>query len=509
MRLRRPAPAEVALAVAAIIVAASWYGRGDYDLHAFYCAGSALNHHFDPYRFGYLARCEGQLHAIPAPLPGYDLALFAALARLPFAWANGVFLAACTCAVAVAVACLRSLTRLPAALVIAALFLSDFFVSIHGGQVVAFALGSVTLAAWLAESGNPRVAGAAVLGALVEPHVGLGACIAFALASRPARQPIALGVIALALFSVATNGWNLNWEYVEQVLPRHAASEIAHHSQLSLSHVLHVAGFGDRIALFAGSGSFVVTLVAGVLFGLRLSRDGGGLGFAVTLPPALSLIGGAFIHDNQICLALPAALMAYARFPRWRAQTAVAVCLLAVPWSEVTIVTGQAVATIATIATLAFFFTNRNRPATAAAAGASGVILWLTDRFIGPENAAVVSVFRPAIGWSGFVDDEWRQFVAVEFGDHVALYLVPASLTWLGLGLLAFVLVSAALSGSRTSQSDQCLRSMANQPPNSEFVVTAAPELNVRYSAFELRGRTISLPARGTTNGATAGEPVP
>jgi hypothetical protein len=471
MRLRKPAPAEVALAVAAIIVAASWYGRGDYDFHAFYCAGSALNHHADPYRFGYLARCEGQLHAIPAPLPGYDLALFAVLARLPFAWANGVFLAACTCAVAIAVACLRSLTGLPPALVIAALFLSDFFVSIHGGQVVAFALASVTLAAWLAESGNPRLAGVAVLGVLVEPHVGLSACVAFALASRPARLPIALGAGALALFSVATNGWNLNWEYVAQVLPRHAASEIAHHSQLSLSHLLHVAGLGDPIALLAGSVSFGVTLVAGVLLGLRLSREGGGLGFAVTVPPAFSLIGGAFIHDNQICLALPAALMAYARFPRWRPQTAVAVCLLSVPWSEATIVAGQAVAAVATIATLAFFLTNRNLPATASAAGASGLMLWLTDRFIGPENAAAVSIFRPAIAWSGFVDDEWRQFVAVEFGDHVALYLVPASLTWLGLGLVAFVVVSATLTRARAAQPDQRLRRMSNETKNPELMV--------------------------------------
>jgi len=471
IRLRKPAPAEVGLAVAAIILAASWYGRGDYDFHAFYCAGSALNHHVDPYRFGYLARCEGQLHAIPAPLPGYDLALFAALARLPFAWANGVFLAACTCAVAIAVACLRSLTGLPPALVIAALFLSDFFVSVHGGQIVAFALASVTLAAWLAESGNPRLAGVAALGGLVEPHVGLGACVAFALASRPARLPIALGVAALALFSVATNGWNLNWEYLNEVLPRHAASEIAHHSQLSLAHVLHVAGFGDRIALLAGSVSFGVTLVAGVLIGLRLSREGGGLGFAMTLPPALSLIGGAFIHDNQICFALPAALMAYARFPRWRLQTAVAVCLLSVPWSEATILTSQALATIATIAVLAYFFTDRNLPATASAAGASGVILWLTDRFIGPENAAAVGIFRPAIASNGFVDDEWRQFVAVEFGDHVALYLLPASLTWLGLGLVAFVLVSAALTGARASQPDQRLRRTANDPANPEFVI--------------------------------------
>ncbi len=435
---RKPTLAEVALAVTALLIAASWYGRGDYDLHAFYCAGRALNRHIDPYRFAYLARCEGQLHAIPAPLPGYDLALFGALARLPFPWANALYLAASTAAVALAAICLRRLTCLSPVLIVAALFVSDFFASIHSGQIVSFAVACIAGAAYLAESGRPKLGGVVILGTLVEPHVGLGACVAFALAAPASRLAMATGVALIALVSVGTTGLPLTLEYFTTVLPRHAASEIGHQSQLSFTHVMHLAGLSDRIALLGGSLSFAATLVAGVWVGLALARRTGSPAFAVVLPPAFSLIGGTYIHANQMCLALPAALLLYARFPAWRVQTAFAIALLAIPWSEATIVADQPVAVVLTLAVLGFTLGGGSLRTTAAGAMAAALVLFVCDVLIGPQNAATVLAFRPQLGPGGFVDDEWRQFVAVEFVDHPALYFALGTLTWLGLGLLAY-----------------------------------------------------------------------
>jgi hypothetical protein len=441
---RKPTLAEVALAVGALLIAASWYGRGDYDFHAFYCAGRALNHHIDPYRFAYLARCEGQLHAIPAPLPGYDLALFGLLARLPFPWANALYLAASTAAVALAAVCLRRLTRLSPVLIVTTLFVSDFFASIHSGQIVSFAVVCIAGAAYLAESGRPNMAGLVVLGTLVEPHVGIGACVAFALAARASRLVMACSVALVALLSVGTTGWQLALEYFTTVLPRHAASEIGHQSQLSFTHVMHLAGFSDRIALIAGSLSFAATLAAGVWLGLALARRTGSPAFAVVIPPAFSLIGGTYIHANQMCLALPAALLLYARFPARRPQTAFAIALLAIPWSEATIVADQPVAVVLTLAVLGFCLGGGSLRTTAAGAVAAALVLFVCDVLIGPQDAATVLAFRPELGSGGFVDDEWRQFVAVEFVDHPALYFALGTLTWLGLALLAYTSTRAA-----------------------------------------------------------------
>jgi hypothetical protein len=303
----------------------------------------------------------------------------------------------------------------------------------------------MAFAAWLAETGKPRAAGLAVLGTLVEPHVGLGACLAFAIAAREARLPMLAGAVLLAVVSIVATGWDLGLEYARVVLPRHAASEIAHQSQLSLTHLVHLAGFNDRIALEAGSFSFVAMLVAGVWLAVRLGRRSGFTGFTIALPPVFALIGGTYIHANQMCLALPAALLAFARFPAWRVPAGFAVCLLAIPWSEATIVDDQPIATVLTIAVLAFCLTRGKLLATALGAGAAALVVVLCDVFIGPQSAAAVRAFRPAIGLDGFVDDEWRQFVAVEFADHSVLYLALGSLTWLGLGLLAYVLVRAVV----------------------------------------------------------------
>ncbi len=438
----------LALGVAALVFAASCYRGGKYDFQAFYCAGGALDAGSDPYRFGYLAHCEGKLAAIPAPLPGYDLALFALLARLPFEWANALYLGASTAAVAVAAVCLIRLTRLPATLVLPALFLADYCVSVHSGQIVSFAVASVALAALLAESRRPALAGLAVLGTLVEPHVGIGACIATALALPAARRPMALGAALLCAASAWATGWHLTLEYFGEVLPRHAASEIDHQAQLSLTHLLHLAGLSDATALLGGSLSFAATLAAGVFLGVRLSRKFEAPGFAVAVPPALSLIGGTYIHVNQMCLALPAALLAYARFPRLRPYAAVAVCLLSVPWSDLKFASGQVAGAALSVALLAFAFTGGKWVAAVCAAGATALVLRLSDAAIGRQNPGIENAFRPALLWSGFVDDEWRQLVAVEFSDHIALYTLLASLTWTALGFLAFVLVRAATAAT-------------------------------------------------------------
>src|SRR5579884_4246568 len=73
-----------------------------FDFRAFYCAGRAVAQHADPYLSEPLHSCERTATdgyyrlfaarvALPAPLPGYDIAVFKILSRLPFAVAKNVW----------------------------------------------------------------------------------------------------------------------------------------------------------------------------------------------------------------------------------------------------------------------------------------------------------------------------------------------------------------------------------------------------------------------------------
>ena len=72
------------------------------DFKAFYCAGSVVAHHQDPYVAQPLGTCEATRNlpwmkshmptgALPAPLPGYEIALFIPFALLPLPIASAVW----------------------------------------------------------------------------------------------------------------------------------------------------------------------------------------------------------------------------------------------------------------------------------------------------------------------------------------------------------------------------------------------------------------------------------
>jgi hypothetical protein len=189
---------------------------------------------------------------------------------------------------------------------------------------------------------RPRLAAILAAATLVEPHIGLPACLTLFCWLSPTRRPFVLTAVALAAASVAAGGLPLQREYFANVLPSHAHSEVSNFaSQYSLTSLLYALGATRRVALAGGSLSYLAMLAAGLWLARRLQRRFEDEAFFVLTPPALALVGGVFIHLHQMAAAIPLALAVIARTrSRTYALAAVALFCLAVPWESFWIIPG-------------------------------------------------------------------------------------------------------------------------------------------------------------------------
>ena len=358
---------------------------------AFYCAGQTVRAGRDPYRVQPLLDCERSLPSYryaavgvvePAPLPPFVLAGFALLSLLPFVWALGAFIVLSVAAVAAAAWALDRIAGCGVPFAGAALVFSALYDNVLLAEIPPLVVGFLSVAALLAERGRFAAASAVAALALVQPHVAAPAAVAMFLAFRPARLPLAGLAVAAAGLSLAVTGFATSVEYFASVLPAHAASEVAAKDQYSLTWVLHELGASDALALRAGGASYVVAAVAGIAVALRAAARFGRPALIVLVPAAFALIGGSYIHDLQLPIALPAAVVLLTVVPGpWRAVVMAGIVLLSVPWYG-----GRVIA---------------------AAAGAIAVMMWYSP------VAARVPVRRAA--WAGAV---CAAYVAVVLGIH-------------------------------------------------------------------------------------------
>jgi hypothetical protein len=315
------------------------------DFTAFYCGGRVLARGEDPYRSEPLRGCEDSAYAsshvqmmpqlvVPAPLPPYALAVLRPLTILPFRSAALCFFFVSVLALGCCIAASVRLSRLKPAFVVVAVSVALVVGSFFFGQVVPLALAGLGASALALQAGRVRTAAACALVTLLEPHIGLAAVLGLFVLEPRARIPLTLGLGALAGLSLAAGGFALNLEYLTQVLPAHARSEIDYFGgQYSLSALLRAAGMRGEAALRWGEASYVAMLALGLWLAGRLRRSFGDRAFAVVTPPACALVGGAFVHDCQMALALPFAFL-LARYVRPRAAVLAATLVLAVPWQS-------------------------------------------------------------------------------------------------------------------------------------------------------------------------------
>lgn len=314
------------------------------DFRAFYCAAQLQSRGIDPYRQEPLYRCEAAPTAAmlwsatgnvtdPAPLPPYTIAAFIPLQQLPFGAAALVWTGILICAWAVVAIVLRRITGYSWTVLCACLFFAAMM-SVSLGQIAPLAIAAICLAALLLSVQQFSWAGAAVATAMIEPHVALPACVAVFVSVPRSRLPmIGVGLALLAMSLIFGVGRNL--EYVHDVLPAHALSDVADVGQFSFTVLVHALGFSDRLATRAGTIWYPLMSLAGILAAVTLAKRANSLPLLAVLPMAFAVFGGVYVHWQQVVAAIPAALLLLRgdREPFW--PLVAAVIALAVPWMYV------------------------------------------------------------------------------------------------------------------------------------------------------------------------------
>jgi hypothetical protein len=331
------------------------------DFAAFYCGALVVRTHADPYALTPIAGCEASNVDIPGgavpsavgvdpdPLPGYDMAFFMPFTELPYREAAiywdlllvGAIIATCIL--------MARLTELPF-IVIAAIFsFIDGVASIPFGQTAPVVTFGLALAAYglARERQLLTVIGAALT--MLVPQVGVPVCCAIFLWRRELRLGIGAVGVVLATTSFALLGVALNVEYLQRELPTHALAESTTSIQYSLTWLLHYFGVNDATAIRVAAIQYAIFAVGGVILAPRVARALGSPNAIALFPAAIALIGGSFIHIQQMAAAVPFALVLTARTRHPLAWTAL--MLLVLPWpAEAHLVAVGAMAIAGTIA---------------------------------------------------------------------------------------------------------------------------------------------------------------
>jgi hypothetical protein len=425
---------------------------------AFYCGGAVARAGADPYRAEPLRTCEQTLPSYrydaagvvePAPFPPVVLAAFGALSLLPFAWAVGAYAALALVATAFAAWALVRMTGFSPWFVGASLAVGALYANLRFGEIPPLVVGIVCGAALLLERGRPRAAALVASLSLIEPHVAAPVLLGLFLASKRARVPLLLVAAVLAVVSAAALHPLLTAEYFALALPAHAASEVTANDQFSVTWIAHALGAPDRWAIRAGSLAYAATAAAGVLAGKRLATRFGRPAFVVVVPAAFAVAGGVFIHDLQLPIALPAALLlASATTGRTRTCALAAVFALAVTWFD----DFGAVLALAALAVTAWdaplvFAPPWRRAAFAAGVCAAYACAILAFHALSPD----IRVALPAHANVGGPPDElasavWGRFVrATPYGWASARTVAEKLPLFAALALLVYAVVRAAL----------------------------------------------------------------
>ncbi len=318
------------------------------DFPDFYCAGDALDRQMSPYFYEPLHACEHRVNAgetfrgklfarypavaVPAPQPPFDFPPFMALAHMPFGTARIVYAVAIIVAVATVAAGLAAL-GVPLDLALASLVLSAGYVQLNSGQIVPFALLALVLCGLALARGRDAIAGFLAALTAIEPTIGLPVVIAVLLFVPKARWTIAVTAVLLggiALELVGLRGLSL---YLTQVLPAHAVSELRFPFQYSSTYVLTYVGAPLELARSLAALLYVLGVTAGVWLAPRVARTLDSRTLLVFLPALFAVSAAPFLHQEELALAIPAALVLATR-TRGREQVvaAIALCVLSIPW---------------------------------------------------------------------------------------------------------------------------------------------------------------------------------
>lgn len=440
---------------------------------AFYCAGVAVRERQDPYRVEPLRSCERALEPVqmpsgyvePAPLPGYVLVPFAGLSALPAKRAAELFAVLLALASILSAICLAEVIPASAPAILLALAPLTLL-NVAYGEIPPFAMLAICASAYFLAKQRWGAAGVAVALALIQPNVGLPAALAVFIFAPRSRAAIAISALSLAAISVAGLGITRNLEYFTHVLPLLANAELVASDQYSLSRLLYVIGAGPNLALLIGKIWFVGIAAFGILLAGKLAAGGRNREILPLLPPAAVLLLGIYLHDIQMLIALPVALLiaARARGSALMVLAGVSLALLITVWTQPArpvVVLINAAGVMGGLFAVTQGRMNR-RMALAAGGALAAIVVLVSVQHAGPPAAAALVTHNFGALPDEFSPAAWGRYLRATPALTRTVF-APQLATWLGLlGLL----VSAAwsVSAATPAQSESRVPRPASEP---------------------------------------------
>jgi len=231
------------------------------------------------------------------------------LSRLPFPLFRVLWFYLLIISVIISASLLAKFSRVPFLVALLCLAMADAYFNLLYGELPPLVIGALIASAAFGLAQRYTVAAIVASISMIEPHLGLPACLAMFLWWPKTRIPFVVIGSGLLALSVSTIGIAANIEYFHAVLPAQAASEIAAQDQYSLTRILYVLGVPDKTALSLGSFSYVAMVAFGVLIARRVATALESESLIILLPPAIALLGGPYVHDLQMAASIPAALI--------------------------------------------------------------------------------------------------------------------------------------------------------------------------------------------------------
>jgi hypothetical protein len=446
--------------------------------HAFVCAGEIARGGGNPYRVEPLLSCEHRASVPPAPqeapgvvepapLPGYALAFFSLFSGLPYTVAALVWSTILIVALAVATWALAQATSIPWYTIAAVLVPNAGLGNLAQAELPPICIAAISVSALLLARKHFNGAAIAVSLAMIEPHVGLAACLGLFIFAPKARWMLAACGALFAFVSFALLGADVNIEYLRAALPAQARSEFLALDQYSLTWVLHALGLSDRASLVAGSLSYLVMLVLGLWFAKRWSAELHSRELLVLVPAAAVLIGGVFIHNIQLAIALPAALVIADRSSERRGLAFAGVALIAIPWDSLQGFKLPELFSVIAILLLARESRDGASPPVRAAFAIAGVLAVVllgmyrqpTFKARSPEAIAQdAPVLEPAAGAA----TNWQRFVEANAGPVTFGVVERKLLVWSG--FLAVAIAAAGAKAARAPAAPRRAGARASEP---------------------------------------------
>ena len=186
-------------------------------------------------------------------------------------------------------------------------------------------------------------------------------------------------------------------------------------------------------------------LVAGTIVAGLLARETQNRAFLACVPPAFSVLGGAFVHVTEIAVAVPATILmlGYAK-GMWRTVAVLALLLLAVPWRIVVSPAGVLVP-IFPVGYLAWRYSNGSfRTALWAVLAAEVLFLGVDSAYVSAAGHHHAVLTGSPID-SSLPEASWGQFTRTSWAPNMGSWLVRIP-TWTGQLLLVAALTSGAIA---------------------------------------------------------------